>query len=114
MQIRQFSFFPSNRICTVREMPAMSVAGILITSVVYLHTDEERTRLSGAVEITRIAETAFIKVALERIEDVLHASVELQFDMILEHEGVVELKVHVEERRRMHHLVARDVLVGVV
>ena len=79
------------------------------TSVCYLETDEVCARLHRTVKVSRVAETAFVEVFLEGVEHVLHASVELQFHVVAEHERVVELEVELEKVGRMHKLVLRDV-----
>ena len=76
------------------------IIGLKIVNVVLIHyfkADEERTRLRETVEITGIAELALIQVLLETVEYILHTGVQLELDVVVQHEGIVELQVEVEE-----------------
>ena len=88
------------------------IIGLKIVNVVLIHyfkADEERTRLRRAVEITGIAELALIQVFLEAVEYILHTGVQLELDVVVQHEGIVQLQVEVEELGRGLHAVFRDV-----
>ena len=88
------------------------IIGLKIVNVILIHyfkADEERTRLRGAIEITGIAELALIQVFLEAVEYILHTGVQLELDMVVQHEGIVQLQVEVEELGRGLHAVFRDV-----
>lgn len=68
------------------------IIGLKIVNVVLIHyfkADEERTRLRGAVEITGITELALIQVFLEAVEYILHTGVQLELDVVVQHEGIV-------------------------
>ena len=88
------------------------IIGLKIVNVILIHyfkADEEGTRLRGTVEITGIAELALIQVFLEAVEYILHTGVQLELDMVVQHEGIVQLQVEVEELGRGLHAVFRDV-----
>ena len=88
------------------------IIGLKIVNVVLIHyfkADEERTRLRETVEITGIAELALIQVLLETVEYILHTGVQLELDVVVQHEGIVELQVEVEELGRGLHAVFRDI-----
>ena len=62
----------------------------------YLETNKKGSRLRRSVEITRIAEFPFIQVFLETVEDVLYTRVQLEFDMVVKHKGVVQLRLQIQ------------------
>lgn len=72
------------------------IIGLKIVNVVLIHyfkADEERTRLRGAVEITGITELALIQVFLEAVEYILHTGVQLELDVVVQHEGIVHFRL---------------------
>ena len=73
-----------------------------------LEAEEDGARLSRTIEIAGIAELTLVKVFLEAVEDVLDSCIELEVEMLLQHEGVVELHVEVEEVGCLLHAVFVD------
>ena len=72
------------------------IIGLKIVNVVLIHyfkADEERTRLRGAVEITGITELALIQVFLEAVEYILHTGVQLELDVVVQHEGIIQFRL---------------------
>lgn len=72
-------------------------------------SDEVCTRLCRTVEILRVAEYALVEVLLESIENVLDATVELHFQMVVEYERVVQFQVDFHEIRCTFHPVFLNV-----
>ena len=62
-----------------------------------LHTHKECPWLCGAVEVARVAELALVEVALETVEYVLHACIELQVYVVVQDKCIARLEVEVEE-----------------
>ena len=71
----------------------------------YFKSYEECTRLCRAVKITGIAEFSLIQIFLKTIEDVLHARIQLEFDVVVQHERIIQLQIEVEELGRILHAV---------
>ena len=62
-----------------------------------LHSHKESPWLCGAVEVARIAKLALVKVALETVENVLHATIQLQVYMVVQDECIASLEVEVKK-----------------
>ena len=75
----------------------------------YFKADKERTRLCRSVKITGIAKLSLIQILLETVENVLHARIQLKLDMVVQHEGIVQLQIEVEEVGRILHAVFLDI-----
>ena len=56
-------------------------------------SEEDGTRLRGTVEIAGITELSPIKVFLKTVEQVLHTSIKLQIDMLLEQKCIIDFQV---------------------
>ena len=81
------------------------------SSIEQLDTNEVSTGLSRSIEIARVTIRTLVQVLLEGIEDVLYTSVYLKLQVFAQHKGVVNLRIEVEEVRRVYQLVLRDVAV---
>ena len=79
-----------------------------------LDAHEISAGLRGAIEISRVAEGALVKVFLEGVEDVLNAAVELYFQVFLKDKSVVEFEVEIHEVGSVLQLILSDVSVGEV
>ena len=56
-------------------------------------SEEDGTRLRGTVEIAGVTELSPIKVFLKTVEQVLHTSIKLQIDMLLEQKCIIDFQV---------------------
>ena len=95
-------------------MAVLCVDRIQIELVRNLETDEIGAWRCGAVEVTRVTIATLVYVFLKSIEDVLHTSIQLQFDIIVNIECVIEFDVEIKEVGCMHHFVFTDVGVGII
>lgn len=87
----------------IREIISLKIVNVIL--IHYFKSYEECTRLCRAVKITGIAEFSLIQIFLKTIEDVLHARIQLEFDVVVQHERIIQLQIEVEELGRILHAV---------
>ena len=76
-----------------------------------LNSNEIRSRLGRSVEVTRITVGTLVQILLEGIEDVLYTPIDLQLQMLVQHESIVQLGIEIEEIGSVYHLILLDVSV---
>lgn len=64
-----------------------------------LHPYEISSGLRRSIEIAGVTISSFIQVFLESIEYILHSAIQLQFDMVIQHKGIVQLHIQVKKNR---------------
>ena len=67
-----------------------------------------------AIEVAGVAVGTLVEVLLEGIEEVLHATVQLELQVFAEHEGIVHLDIEIEEIGGVDQLILGDVAVRIV
>ena len=75
----------------IREIISLKIVNVIL--IHYFKADKERTRLCRSVKITGIAEFSLIQIFLKTIEDVLHARIQLEFDVVVQHERIIQLQI---------------------
>ena len=67
-----------------------------------------------AIEVAGVAVGTFVEVLLEGIEEVLHTTIQLELQVLAEHEGIVHLDVEIEEIGGVDQFILGDVGVRIV
>ena len=55
--------------------------------------------MSRSVEVSGISVGTLVQILLEGIEDVLHPTIDLEFQVLVQDEGIVQLGIEIEEIR---------------
>ena len=74
-----------------------------------LYSNKVCTRLCRTIKILGITIHTFIQILLEGIKDILHTSIDLQLQMVIQHKGVIQLQVEIHKVRGMFQAVFLDV-----
>ena len=64
-----------------------------------LQANEISSRECRTIDVSGITQSTFVEIILIAVEDILHASVDLQFRPETKRDVVSELDAHIEERR---------------
>ena len=74
-------------------------------SIKQLDSDEVSSWLGRSVEITGVTISTLVQILLEGIEEVLHAPIQLNLQMLVQYELIVQLHIEIEEIRSMLQLI---------
>lgn len=83
-------------------------------SVKQFDANKEGSRLGRSIKIARIPVSPFVQIFLKSIEYVLYSTIQLEFQVFVQHKIIVQLYIEIEEIRCMHQLIFGDISIGII
>ena len=73
------------------------------------NVDADIIKVSNQIEKLEKVEDE-INILLESIKDILHSTVQLQLDMVIQYKRIIQFHIQIKEIRSMHHFIFSDIL----